>query len=163
MACWSTPDADPPRVPSRHHERRHGGSARTGSRIRRVDALFGLGSHGDRTSAQSTAARLDALVSPDVHTGARHLVAIPRSKTSNTPLNRSYHQELPYMPRMRAFTGPDNTTWGVEVQNPGASNAVVVFRHPDGQTARLDRYAWYITRGSESQNVTGRLNKHAVL
>ncbi|HEX5073568.1 MAG TPA: hypothetical protein VFW03_10200 [Gemmatimonadaceae bacterium] len=67
------------------------------------------------------------------------------------------------MPRIRAFTGPDNTTWGVEVQNPGASNAVVVFRHPDGRTARLDRYAWYIARGAESQNVIGRLNKRAVL
>jgi len=67
------------------------------------------------------------------------------------------------MPRMRAFNGPDDTTWGVEVQNPGASNAVVVFRHPDGQTGRFDRYAWYISRGSESQNVTGRLNKRAVL
>jgi hypothetical protein len=67
------------------------------------------------------------------------------------------------MPRIRAFTGPDETTWGVEVQNPGASNAVVLFRHPDGQTGRLDRYAWYITRGAESQNVTGRLNKRAVL
>ena len=64
---------------------------------------------------------------------------------------------------MRAFTGPNGTNWGVEVQNPGASNAVVVFRHPDGRTARLDRYAWYITRGPESQNVTGRLNKRAVL
>jgi hypothetical protein len=64
---------------------------------------------------------------------------------------------------MRAFTGPDGSTWGVEVQNPGSTNAVVVFRHPDGHTGRLDRYAWYITRGSESQNVTGRLNKRAVL
>ena len=71
--------------------------------------------------------------------------------------------DLPLMPRMRAFNGPDDTTWGVEVQNPGASNAVVVFRHPDGQTGRFDRYAWYISRGSESQNVTGRLNKRAVL
>jgi len=60
---------------------------------------------------------------------------------------------------MRAFTGPDGTTWGVEVQNPGSSNAIVVFRHADG----LDRYAWYITRGSESQNVTGRLNRRTVL
>ena len=67
------------------------------------------------------------------------------------------------MARMRAFTGPDGTNWGVEVQNPGASNAVVAFRHPDGQNARLDRYAWYITRGPESQNVTGRLNKRTVL
>jgi hypothetical protein len=64
---------------------------------------------------------------------------------------------------MRAFTGPDGTTWGVEVQNPGASNAVVVFRHPDGDTTRLHRYAWYITRGAESQNVTGRLDRRDVL
>jgi len=67
------------------------------------------------------------------------------------------------MARMRAFTGPDGTTWGVEVQNPGSSNALVVFRHTDGQTTRLHRYAWYITRGSESQNVTGRLNRRTVL
>ena len=67
------------------------------------------------------------------------------------------------MARMRAFNGPDGTTWGVEVRNPGASNAVVVFRHPDGDTARSDRYAWYITGGAESQNVTGRLNPGAVL
>ena len=67
------------------------------------------------------------------------------------------------MSRMRAFNGPDGTTWGVEVQNPGASNAVVVFRHPDGETTGLHRYAWYITSGAESQNVTGRLNRRAVL
>lgn len=64
---------------------------------------------------------------------------------------------------MRAFNGPDGTTWGVEVRNPGASNAVVVFRHPDGDTTRLHRYAWYLTGGAESQNVTGRLNTGAVL
>ena len=67
------------------------------------------------------------------------------------------------MSRMRAFNGPDGTTWGVEVRNPGASNAVVVFRHLDGDSTRLDRYAWYITGGAESQNVTGRLNPGAVL
>lgn len=67
------------------------------------------------------------------------------------------------MARMRGFTAPDGTTWGVEVRNPGASNAVVVFRHPDADTTRRDRYAWYITGGAESQNVTGRLNTRAVL
>jgi hypothetical protein len=64
---------------------------------------------------------------------------------------------------MRAFNGPDGTTWGVEVRNPGASNAVVLFHHPDGDSTRLHRYAWYITGGPESQNVTGRLNTRAVL
>jgi hypothetical protein len=40
---------------------------------------------------------------------------------------------------------------------------MVVFRHPDGRTARLDRYAWYITRGAEAQDVTARLDRRAVL
>lgn len=64
---------------------------------------------------------------------------------------------------MRTFTGPDGTTWKVDVQSPGASNIIVVFRHPDARTTRLDRYAWHISRGPESQNVTARLNKKAVL
>ena len=64
---------------------------------------------------------------------------------------------------MRTFTGPDGTTWKVDVQSPGSSNLIVLFRHPDVRTTRLDRYAWYISRGPESQNVTARLNKKAVL
>lgn len=64
---------------------------------------------------------------------------------------------------MVTFTGPDGTSWSVEVTNPGASNAMVVFRHPNGRTARLDRYAWYITRGAEAQDVTARLDRKAVL
>ena len=40
---------------------------------------------------------------------------------------------------------------------------MVVFRHPDARTTRLDRYAWYISRAAESQDVTARLNKKAVL
>jgi len=64
---------------------------------------------------------------------------------------------------MRVFTGPDGTNWSVEVQSPGASNAMVVFRHPDGRTGRRDRYAWYITRGGEALDVTARLDKRAVL
>jgi hypothetical protein len=51
----------------------------------------------------------------------------------------------------------------VEVQTPGSSNATVVFRHPDHRTTRLDRYAWYINRGAESQDVTARLDKKSVL
>ena len=64
---------------------------------------------------------------------------------------------------MRTFTGPDGPTWKVDVQSPGSSNLIVLFRHPDVRTTRLDRYAWYISRGPESQNVTSRLNKKAVL
>lgn len=64
---------------------------------------------------------------------------------------------------MRSFTGPDGTKWKVEVQSPGASNAMVVFRHPDGRTSSRDRYAWYINSGAESHDVTARLNRGTVL
>jgi hypothetical protein len=40
---------------------------------------------------------------------------------------------------------------------------MVLFRHPDASTARNDRYAWYINRGSESQDVSARLDRGAVL
>ena len=55
---------------------------------------------------------------------------------------------------MRSFTGPDGINWTVEVQSPGASNAMVVFRHPYGRTSRLDRYNWIISRSPESRSVT---------
>ena len=64
---------------------------------------------------------------------------------------------------MRSFTGPDGTEWKVDVQSPGSSNAMVLFRHQDGRTARLDRYAWYISRGAEAHDVTARLKTRAVL
>ena len=64
---------------------------------------------------------------------------------------------------MRTFTGPDGTIWRVDVRSPGASNAMLVFRHPNGQASRLDRYAWYIARGPEAQDVTARLDRGAVL
>src|ERR1700693_5289881 len=58
--------------------------------------------------------------------------------------------------QMKPFRGPDGTNWGVEVQVPGASNAMIVFHHPGGKTARLDRYAWDIWTGPESRSVTLR-------
>ena len=64
---------------------------------------------------------------------------------------------------MRSFTGPDGTNWKVEVQSPGASNAMVLFRHPDARTSQLDRYAWYINAGAEANDVTARLNRGTVL
>jgi len=63
----------------------------------------------------------------------------------------------------RIFNGPDGTSWNVEIQTPGSSNATVVFRHPDGHSARRDRYAWYLTRGPEAHDVTARLDKGTVL
>jgi hypothetical protein len=63
----------------------------------------------------------------------------------------------------RSFVSPDGTPWRVEVQSPGASNAQVVFVHPDGRFARLNRYAHYLVRGPESQNVSGRVDPQAIL
>ncbi len=64
---------------------------------------------------------------------------------------------------IRSFTGPDGTNWGVEVQLPGASNAMVVFHHPGGATARLDRYAWFLWNGPEARSVTSRVTAEKVM
>lgn len=64
---------------------------------------------------------------------------------------------------IRPFTGPDGTNWGVEVQLPGASNAMVVFHHPGGETARLDRYAWFLWNGPEARSVTSRVSAEKVM
>jgi hypothetical protein len=58
---------------------------------------------------------------------------------------------------MKSFIGPDGTNWGVEVQLPGSSNAMIVFHHPGGKTASLDRYAWYLWSGPEARSVTSRV------
>ena len=63
----------------------------------------------------------------------------------------------------RSFTGPDGTVWLVSIRNPGSSNAMVVFRHPDGESSSFDRYNWYITRGPEARSVTSRLDPATVL
>ncbi len=64
---------------------------------------------------------------------------------------------------MKTYTAPDGTTWSVSVQTPGSSNAVILFRHPDGRSSRLDRYNWIISRGPESRSVTARLDPDKVL
>ena len=65
--------------------------------------------------------------------------------------------------RMRPFTAPDGTRWGMEVQLPGASNALIVFHHPAGRTARHDRYAWHLWQGPEARSVTANLSARQVL
>jgi hypothetical protein len=65
--------------------------------------------------------------------------------------------------KIRPFRGPDGTNWGVEVQVPGASNAMIVFHHPGGRTARLDRYAWEIWSGPESRSVTSRVAPEKIM
>ena len=62
----------------------------------------------------------------------------------------------------RAFRGPDGTAWIVEVRSPGASNAMVVFLHPD-PLSRQDRYAWWLTNGPQAHDVTARLVAKTVL
>jgi hypothetical protein len=64
---------------------------------------------------------------------------------------------------MKTHTAPDGTVWGVDVQAPGSSNAMIVFRHPDGRTSRLDRYNWIINNGPEARSVTSRLSPDKVL
>jgi len=64
---------------------------------------------------------------------------------------------------MKNFRSPDGVLWKVRVDLPGSSNAMVIFRHPDGGTSRKDRYNWYISRGPEARSVTSRLSKEVVL
>ena len=53
---------------------------------------------------------------------------------------------------MKAFRGPDGTMWGVEVRMPSHSGALLIFHHPTGETARLNRYAWVNARTPEAQD-----------
>jgi hypothetical protein len=64
---------------------------------------------------------------------------------------------------MRTFQAADGVWWGVEVVLPGASHAMIVFRHPNGRTSRLDRYAWRNIDGPEARDVTARLDTKKVL
>jgi len=63
---------------------------------------------------------------------------------------------------MLAYTAPDGTTWRVEVALPGSSNAMVIFRHPDIDSRRKDRYNWIISTGPEARSVTSRLSPKKV-
>ena len=64
---------------------------------------------------------------------------------------------------MKFFTAPGGTIWGVNIQSPGSSNSMIVFRHPDGRTSGLDRYNWVINQGPEARSVTARLVPEQVL
>ncbi|HTR76882.1 MAG TPA: hypothetical protein VMH39_02175 [Gemmatimonadaceae bacterium] len=64
---------------------------------------------------------------------------------------------------MRLFRSPDGTLWGVEVDLAGSSNAMVIFRHPDGRSSRKDRYNWYLSSGPEARSVTSHLSSSKVL
>jgi hypothetical protein len=64
---------------------------------------------------------------------------------------------------MRTYRSPDGVVWKVTVDLPGSSNAMVIYRHPNGQSSRLDRYNWYISHGPEARSVTSRLSPDKVL
>jgi hypothetical protein len=64
---------------------------------------------------------------------------------------------------MKTWRSPDGIDWIVDVDLPGSSNAMVIFRHPAGRSSRLDRYNWYISNGPEARSVTSRLSKAKVL
>ena len=64
---------------------------------------------------------------------------------------------------MKTWRSSDGVLWLVDVDLPGSSNAMVLFYHPGGKNARLDRYAWYISNGPESRSVTSRLSREKVL
>ena len=67
--------------------------------------------------------------------------------------------------KMRPFETNDGVRWGAAVTLTGASNAMVVFHHPQpqGDSTRRDRYAWYLSSGPESRSVTARLDARKVL
>jgi hypothetical protein len=64
---------------------------------------------------------------------------------------------------MKSWRSPDGIDWLVDVDLPGSSNAMVVFRHPNGASARLDRYNWFLSNGPEARSVTSHLSKSKVL
>ena len=64
---------------------------------------------------------------------------------------------------MKTYTAPDGTPWGVTIQVPGSSKAMIVFRHPNGEGTRQDRYNWVISNGPEARSVTSRLDPDRVL
>lgn len=59
---------------------------------------------------------------------------------------------------MKPFQTPDGTRWGVDVELPSFSDALIVFHHPDRSTSRKDRYAWYHSHGPESKNPEATLS-----
>jgi hypothetical protein len=65
--------------------------------------------------------------------------------------------------KWRTYRGPDGVVWGVEVDLPGSSNAMILFRHPDRKSSHQDRYNWVISTGPEARSVTSRLDPARVL
>lgn len=63
---------------------------------------------------------------------------------------------------MKEFRSSDGSVWLVEVLLPGASNALVAFRHSDGRMARKDRYNWYNAAVPGATDVKSRLDAREI-
>lgn len=63
---------------------------------------------------------------------------------------------------MIPFRGPDGTWWGTEVCMPSHSSALVIFHHPTGETARLNRYVSVNVRDMKAQDPRQCLTKETV-
>lgn len=63
----------------------------------------------------------------------------------------------------KSFRAPDGTTWGVEVEMPTHSGALVIFRHPTNNTHRLHRYAWVNAQVPQANDPRARLKAPGVL
>lgn len=64
---------------------------------------------------------------------------------------------------MKTFRSTNGIEWKVDAVLPGSSNAMILFRHPNGKSARLDRYNWFISQGPEARSVTSRLSPERVM
>ncbi len=64
---------------------------------------------------------------------------------------------------IRRHMSDDGIDWIVQVMLPGATNAMIVFEHPDGGSSRRDRYNWVNIAGPGARNVTSRADAAAVL
>lgn len=65
--------------------------------------------------------------------------------------------------RKTTYRAPNGVVWGVDIDLPGSSNAMILFRHPDGGSSHEDRYNWVISTGPEARSVTSRLEPARVL
>ncbi len=63
----------------------------------------------------------------------------------------------------RVWQSPEGINWVIDVDLPGSSNAMVIFRHPGQRNGRLDKYNWFISNGPEARSVTSRLPKHKII
>ncbi|HEY0995156.1 MAG TPA: hypothetical protein VGD77_04130 [Gemmatimonadaceae bacterium] len=63
---------------------------------------------------------------------------------------------------MNSYRDSNGVNWAFQVTLPGSSNAMIIFRHPDGQASGSDRYNWIISQGPEARSVTSRLDPEKV-